>query len=326
MEKDWTKGKLDSAVSMVMLALVLVALVFVCTLIGTAGIGTDIVFRVRLPRVILGAVVGASLAVAGAVFQGILRNPLADPYILGTSTGGALGAVIGLFIGGRFLSLQPLIIPGFAFLGAFVTLLVVYRLARVGGRIPRDSLVLAGIIVGAFLGSVIMFILSLAGRETHEILYILMGSLGVVFTGDTLWLLGVIICLSIVGFVIIYSHSRSLNILALGEESARTLGVDAEREKFILFFAASIMTGAVVSLSGLIGFVGLIVPHIMRMAFGPDHRVLIPACGLAGAILLILSDTLARTIMVQEVPVGVITSLFGAPFLLYLLRKTRRWR
>jgi iron complex transport system permease protein len=310
---------------MILLGLILIALVFVCTLVGSGGLDFDIILRIRLPRVILATIVGASLAVAGAVFQGILRNPLADPYILGTSTGGALGATVGLFVGAHFLTPKPVIIPLFAFLGAFATIILVYKLAKEGGRIPRDSLILAGIIVSAFLGSVIMFILSFSGKETHEILYILMGSLSIVFTDDTLFLLGVIICLSIAGFLLIYSRSRSLNVLSLGEESAQTLGIDVEREKIIFFFAASIMTGAVVSLSGLIGFVGLIVPHIIRMAFGPDHRRLLPACGLVGGILLLLSDTLARSVMVQEIPVGVITSLFGAPFFLYLLRKKRRW-
>ncbi len=310
--------------SLLLLVLILVALVFICTLIGASDTDLYIVLRVRLPRVILGVVVGSSLAVAGAVFQGILRNPLADPYILGTSTGGALGATIGLFVGHYFLSLKPLIIPVFAFLGSFATILLVYKLASVEGRIPRDSLVLAGIIVSAFLGSAIMFILSISGEETHEILYILMGSLSIVFTSDTMILLVVIMAMSAIGFGIIFVRSTNLNLMSLGEESARSLGLSVEREKILLFFAASIMTGAVVSISGLIGFVGLVVPHIIRMAFGPDHRFLIPASALAGGILLILADTLARVIMVQEIPVGVITSIFGAPFFLYLLRK-RRW-
>ncbi len=314
-----------AALSLLLLGIALLASILLCTLIGTSGIGYRIIIEVRLPRVILGAVVGASLAVSGAVFQGILRNPLADPYILGTSTGGALGATIGLLVGQYFLSMEPLLIPTFAFLGAFCTLLIVYRLARVGGRIPRDSLVLAGVIVSAFLGSLIMLILSLSGKETHEIIYILMGSLGVVFTKETLTLLGIVTLLSIAGFVLILVRANNLNLMAIGEDSARGLGLDVEREKIIFFFSASIMTGAVVSLSGLIGFVGLIVPHIIRMAFGPDHRFLIPASGLAGGILLTLSDTLARTIMVQEIPVGVITSLCGAPFFLYLLRRKRRW-
>jgi iron complex transport system permease protein len=319
----WTKRKIDEFVTLFLLALILLALVLVCTLVGASGVEFDIILQIRLPRIVLGVVVGASLAVSGAVFQGILRNPLADPYILGTSTGGALGATVGLFVGRYFLSIQPVIIPIFAFLGSFATVFLVYRLARIGGRIPRDSLVLAGIIVSAFLGSLIMFILSLSGRETHEILYILMGSLGVVFTTDTLFLLFIVILLSVIGFWMIFTRAKNLNLMAIGEESALSLGLDVEREKVILFFSASIMTGAVVSMSGLIGFVGLIVPHIIRMAFGPDHRFLIPASALAGGILLILSDTLARTVMVQEIPVGVITSLFGAPFFLYLLRKRR---
>jgi iron complex transport system permease protein len=321
MKGMWTRSRIDSVVSLSLLGMILLAMVFVCTMIGTSGIDLDIILQIRLPRIILGTVVGSSLAVAGAVFQGILRNPLADPYILGTSTGGALGATIGLFVGRIFVSLQPVIIPLFAFVGSFATVLMVYRLARIGGRIPRDSLILAGVIMSAFLGSLIMFILSLSGRETHEILYILMGSLGVVFTTDTIVLLVIVVLLSLAAFVLIYVRAGNLNLLALGEESARSLGLDVEREKVIFFFSASLMTGAVVSLSGLIGFVGLIVPHIIRMAFGPDHRFLIPASALAGGTLLILSDTLARTVMVQEIPVGVITSLFGAPFFLYLLRR-----
>jgi len=323
MDKVWTRNKADITVSMILMVLILIALVFICTMIGTSGIDYEIIFSVRLPRVILAVIVGSSLAVAGAVFQGILRNPLADPYILGTSTGGALGATIGLFVGHYLVPLKPIIIPAFAFAGAFATVLFVYRLARVGRRMPRDSLILAGIIVSAFLGSLIMFILSLSGRETHEILYILMGSLGVIFTSESLFLLGIVLILAIVGYMLIFTRSRSLNLLALGEESAITLGIDVEREKIILFFAASILTGAVVSMSGLIGFVGLVIPHMVRMAFGPEHRVLIPASALLGGILLLLADTLARTIMIQEIPVGVITSLLGAPFFLYLLRKKR---
>lgn len=323
MTKIWTGTRFDTIVSISLLALILVVLIFVCTMIGTSGIDLGIIIQVRLPRVILGVVVGGSLAVSGAVFQGILRNPLADPYILGTSTGGALGAIIGLFVGRHILSFEPLVIPLFAFLGAFATVFLVYRIASVDGRVTRDSLILSGIIVSAFLGSLIMFILSVSGRETHEILYILMGSLGVVFTSDTLVLLVFVTILSLVGFVLIYVRAQNLNLISIGEESARGLGLDAEREKIILFFSASIMTGAVVSLSGLIGFVGLIVPHIIRMAFGPDHRFLIPASGLAGGILLIIADTLARTVMVQEIPVGVITAMFGAPFFLYLLQKKR---
>ena len=318
------RGRIDAIATLSLLALILLVLIFICTMIGSSGIDADIILKVRLPRVILGAVVGASLAVSGVVFQGILRNPLADPYILGTSTGGALGAILGITLGRYLHSLSPLMIPVFAFAGSFGTVLLVYRLARAGGRLPRESLILSGIIVSAFLGSVIMLLLSLSGMETHEILYILMGNLGLVFTQDTLYLLGIVALLSITAFVLIYLRARNLNVMTLGEESARSLGVDVEREKVIFFFAASLMTGAVVSLSGLIGFVGLVVPHMIRMAWGPDHRFLIPASGLAGAIVLIASDTLARTIMVQEIPVGVITSMFGAPFFLYLLRKGKR--
>ncbi len=289
--------------------------------IGPAGADLGIILRVRLPRVLLAAIVGGTLAMSGAVFQGVLRNPLADPYILGTSTGGALGAAVGLIVLSGSGLASSFFVPVFAFSGSFITTLIVYLLSRRGGRVPRETLLLSGVIVGTLFGALIMFLMMWADKELHEILYVLMGFLGVIWTGKTVTMAVFVLVLVCIGGILIYYHARDLNLLSLGEENAFSLGVDVERTKLYLFFAASLITGAVVSLSGLIGFVGLIVPHIVRMSLGTDNRTLIPASLLVGSSLLIVSDTVARSLFVQEIPVGVVTALFGTPFFIYLLRR-----
>jgi iron complex transport system permease protein len=283
-----------------------------------------ILWRIRFPRVVLGIIVGMALAIAGCVFQGILRNPLADPYILGVSSGAALGAAAAIVAGLSGLFLGQICIPLCAFGGALVSMFLVYSIARVGPTLPPNRLLLSGIIVNAFLSALIMLIMSLSQMELNEIINILLGNLGYIFTEKTL-ILFIIVCIFILaGTIVIFTYGRTLNLLSFGEESAAVLGVDVEKTKKILFVILSLMVGSVVSLSGLIGFVGLITPHMTRIITGPDHRILMPLSAMNGAILLVITDTIARSIGPVELPVGVITALLGGPFFLFLLTRHRK--
>jgi iron complex transport system permease protein len=279
----------------------------------------SIILDLRFPRVIAGALVGAALSIAGSVFQALLRNPLADPYVLGVSSGAAVGAVLAILFGLGSMILGSYAIPGAAFVGALLTLLFVYFLARSQGRIPAQTMLLAGVIVSAFFSAIIMFLISVTSDERlYNVTFWLMGNLEPVASQA----LGVIFLYLLAGSAILFSLARDLNLMALGEETACELGVDVERVKKTAFVFASLITGAVVSVSGLIGFVGLVVPHLVRMIWGPDHRFLLPASALVGAMLLVLADTIARTIMApSEIPVGVVTAMGGAPFFVYLLRR-----
>lgn len=280
-----------------------------------------IILQMRLPRVTLGFLVGASLSVAGASFQGLLRNPLADPYTIGVSSGAALGATIALFFQTALgVTFQPGI-PFFAFLGALIALFFIYNLARVGRVVPVTTLLLAGVVVSSFLSAVISLLMLLAGEHIRGIFFWLVGGLSLRTWSHVLLVLPYVI----IGSAVIFFWSRDLNVILLGEESAANLGIDVERVKKIVLVAASLITGAVVSVSGMIGFVGLIIPHGVRMIVGPDHRVLIPTSALAGGIYLIWIDSLARVVMAPvEVPVGIITAFLGAPFFIYLLRSKRK--
>ncbi len=280
-----------------------------------------IVFSVRLPRIILAALVGAALSTAGAVFQGLLRNPLADPYILGISGGAAVGAVLGIIARVDFL---PFGVPVLAFAGALISILAVFGTAGRRRETQAGTLLLAGVIVNAFCTAAIMFLISTrAGTRLHGVMFWLMGDLGLADTGQIL--LGGIVLVA--GCLVIYGYARALNLLVIGEEQALQLGVNVEAVRRVLFFAASFITAAAVSLSGLIGFVGLLVPHLIRMNFGSDFRLLLPASFLFGASFLVAADTLARTVLApSELPVGVITALCGAPFFVYFLRKTEAGR
>ena len=274
----------------------------------------------RLPRILIACVVGAGLALAGVVFQALLRNPLADPYILGVSSGGSLGAVIAIILGiGSIKGLSTL--PFFAFMGAVSTMFLVYGIARVGGRVPTHTLLLAGVIVNSFFSAIIMFLVSIVrATETHKFLLWSMGNLTPVETKLTI----ISMSLIVLGGLALYYHAQSFNLFSFGEESAAQLGVEVERVKRISFVLASLITGAAVSVCGIIGFVGLIVPHMVRMTIGADHRILMPASALVGASFLIAADTVARTITAPaEIPVGVVTAICGGPFFIYLLRRRR---
>lgn len=279
-----------------------------------------IIWEIRFPRTLLAALVGASLAVAGAVYQAILRNPLADPYILGVSSGASLGAVLAILTGSSlFGSWTP---PVSAFVFACVALLLVLGLARVGSRTDMGTIILSGVVVQAFFGALLTFAISLSNEQLQRIQFWLMGG-GFSLRG---WdHVGVLVPFLVMGFWVIWWFSRELNLFFLGERHAGHLGVPVGRMRILLLVMASLVTGAAVSVSGTIGFVGLVIPHVMRMLFGPDHRFLVPVSALAGAMFLVGCDLLSRVLLApRELPVGVITAFVGAPFFGWLLRRKSR--
>ena len=277
-----------------------------------------VVMEVRLPRILTSALVGGGLAVAGAVFQAILLNPLADPYTLGISSGAAFGASLAII-----LTIFGIVIPAwfsipvFAFLGAMATLIGVFSLAATDNRLSSNTLILSGVIIAAILSAGIGFIKYLADEQVSIIIFWLMGS----FVGRT-WT-DVITTTAVVlpGVLFILYFARDLNIMALGERTADTLGVETSKVKKMLLVCASLITAICVSVSGIIGFVGLIIPHLLRMILGPDNRILLPACFLGGATLLLGADTITRAWLPSEIPIGVLTSLIGGPFFCYIFRK-----
>lgn len=283
-----------------------------------------ILFQIRLPRIIAAALVGAALSSAGVLFQGLLRNPMADPYIIGTSAGGAFGAVLAMMLPVSVVFFGFGLIPIAAFLGSLAAVLLVYNLARVGGKTPVVSMLLAGFAVSAMLAAAMSFLITMSDTlqlKLHSVFSFLMGG---VWVSD--WRQIAIIAPVIIGGIVLARlFAFRLNAFALGEEGAAYLGIEVERVKLSILALGSLLTGAAVSLSGLVGFVGLVVPHAARLMLGPDHRLLLPAAALAGGAFLILADLLARTVLApSEIPVGIITALIGAPFFIYLLRRTRR--
>jgi iron complex transport system permease protein len=280
-----------------------------------AGAAADIVWGVRFPQLLLAALVGASLSVAGVIFQALLRNPLADPFVLGVSGGAALGGVLAFSIGG----LGYAFVPPAAFAGAIVTTLLLYLIAGVRGRVAATNLLLTGVVFNSFASAAIVFLASAGGFvESARIFVWLIGNLSAARLDVAIWVAGFLA----VGLGTALLLSRSLNLLALGDEAAQQLGVAVGRDKRVLLLATSLMVGAAVSVSGLIGFVGLIIPHLLRLVLGPDHRLLVPAAALGGAAFLVLCDALARTLLDgRELPVGAITAIAGGPLFLGLLRR-----
>jgi iron complex transport system permease protein len=282
------------------------------------GAAADIVWRVRLPRVALGALVGAALACSGVLFQALLRNPLADPFVLGVSGGAALGGILVLTLA-KPLGLGYGAVPPAAFAGAVGATALLYAIAGFRARFSPTQLLLTGVVFNAFASAGIVFLASLAGlAETTSIFLWLIGSLSSVRSEVTAWVAGFLAC----GVGCAVYLARSLNLLALGAESAQQLGVEVERDQRIVLLATSLMVGAAVSAAGLIGFVGLIIPHLLRLVVGPDHRLLVPAAALGGGAFLVLCDTLARSLLGgRELPVGALTALAGGPIFLWLLRR-----
>jgi len=280
----------------------------------------SVILEVRLPRILTSLSVGFGLAVAGTVFQGLLLNPLADPFTLGVSSGAAFGAALALLLGLSFLG--PASLPLTAFAGAALTLLAVIRMAGRDGELAPTNLILSGVIVSAILSAGISFIKYMADERVAAIVFWLMGSFvsrtwtDALLTGAT----------SMLGFAVCLHYARDLNIMSLGMRSARSLGVDTGRVRLILLLTASLMSAVCVSVSGIIGFVGLIMPHLMRLAIGPDNRWLLPASGLGGAFLLLAADTLSRAVLPNEVPIGVLTALIGGPVFCWLFSKSRTGR
>ncbi|MEW6334836.1 MAG: iron ABC transporter permease [Thermodesulfobacteriota bacterium] len=281
------------------------------------GAERTILFSIRIPRIVLAGLVGAALACSGTVFQGLLRNPLADPYVLGVSGGAAVGAIVSIMTG---LGALPFGVPGLAFAGGFLSMLLVWGLSGVTGERRMDRTLLAGIIVNAFFSALIMFLVSVtSGEQIRSVIFWLMGDLAMAGEGDIM----LAALFLVAGFVVMFLHARDLNILLTGEETALQLGISVKRTRLLLLLSASLVTGAAVSVSGIIGFVGLIVPHAVRMLVGSDHRLLLPAAALFGGAFLMAADTIARVVMSPaELPVGVVTALCGAPYFAYLMKRT----
>lgn len=287
---------------------------------GEAGAGlstTDhiILFNLRFPRICIAAVVGAGLSASGVIFQAILRNPLADPYILGISGGAAVGAILGIILG---VAAIPMGVSAFAFLGAILTVILLFGASGPRRTQSSHSLLLTGVIINAFFSAIIMFLLAVSKSDRlQSILYWLMGDLSSA-EGHDVVLTGMVLLL---GFLVMMAYARALNLLVTGDETAAQLGVNVTRTRKILLMTASTVTAAAVSVSGTVGFVGLIIPHILRLWVGSDHRLLLPVSILFGATFLVAADTIARTALAPvELPVGVVTALCGAPYFFYLLR------
>jgi len=280
-----------------------------------------IIWNIRLPRILLAILVGAMLSISGVAFQGVLRNPLADPYILGVSSGGALGAATTMLFIHQLTLLGAYTTPFFAFIGSILTLGIVILLANSDKLQKNETLILAGVVVQALTGAILSFLMVIADEKLQSIVFWMMGSLANRDWNDFFILLPYFF----IGTIYILIQFRELNVMALGEQAAVHLGVDVQKKKKMILVAGALLASSAVSVVGIIGFVGLVVPHIMRLVVGANHRILIPVSTLAGAIFLLWSDTLARTIIPsREIPIGVITAFIGAPFFAYLLIKKQR--
>lgn len=331
------KRRLKWAITLVLLSLVLLVSIYFSLITGfmelsfgdvlkaIIGQGTPgqntAVNKLRLPRVMMAVFVGAGLTVAGVGMQALFKNPMASPYILGLSSGAAFGAALAMVLG---FSILPsfLSVPVMAFLFCFLTLLLVYNIARGQGRVPVETLLLAGIAVGAFFSALVNLLTYLAPDDKlKDIVYWMMGDLSQFGWSNVL----VVMPLTILGIVAVFYFSRDLNAMMLGDNHAMNLGIEVSKVRFQVLMACALLTAASVAFVGIIGFVGLIIPHMVRMLVGPDHRILIPASILAGSSFLVICDILSRVVMDYTVlPIGILTALIGAPYFIYLLRRKRR--
>ena len=281
---------------------------------------STILWSIRLPRTVLIALVGAALAGSGSAYQGLFRNPLADPYLIGVASGAGLGAVLAMSINWPYTQLGLFAVPGMAFLASLLTVALVYMFARSGGDVPTTNLILAGVAVSSFAGALTSYLMLRSTGELRRAIGWLLG--GVSLTG---WpsILALVPYLAI-GLVTLVLSGHALNLLQFGDDQATQLGLDTRRARLIIIVAASLVTAAAVSFAGIIGFIGLIVPHVVRIFWGADYRRIVPLSILGGASLLLLADILARIVIApQELPVGIVTALAGAPFFLWVLRRGR---
>ena len=307
------------------LAALLVAVIIVAISKGSVDVGFFELFSplyrpilfLRLTRIMLAALVGAGLGVCGVVLQAVLRNPLAEPYLLGSSSGAGCGAVLAIIIG-----IPAAYLPFAAFIGALASIVVVYTIAREGNKIPVQSLILSGVIIAVALSGLVVFLVSTAsGQALHNIMWWLLGNMQIY----DFKMLGIVAAIVLGGIALLSIFSQDLNAISLGEEDAIHLGIEIDTIKKVLFLVTSLITGALVSLSGMIGFVGLIIPHMMRFFVGPNHKVLIPATALGSAAFLIVCDAVSRSLFPPvEIPIGVITSLIGAPIFIILLKRKQK--
>ncbi len=279
-----------------------------------------VVMDVRLPRILTATLVGAGLAMSGVIYQGILLNPLADPYTLGISSGAAFGASLALLA--NLTLFNQLSIPLFAFTGAVITLFIVIHLSTFNGQISANTLILSGVIVGAILSAGISFLKYLADEQVAIIIFWLMGSF-ISSTWDSVFTIAIAVLL---GGMITFYFGRDLNIISLGSRSSDALGVETAKVRIILLLTASFVTAICVAMTGIIGFIGLIVPHLMRFFVGPDNRKLLPVSAMAGGILLLSADTVTRAVLPVEVPIGVLTALIGGPFFCVIFRRRQKGR
>ncbi|MEM5774362.1 MAG: iron chelate uptake ABC transporter family permease subunit [Anaerolineaceae bacterium] len=280
-----------------------------------------IVLQIRLPHMVLVALTGAALSSSGAAYQGLFRNPLSDPYLIGVASGAGIGAVAAMTIRWPVELAGYLLIPAAAFLGAIITVVVVYSMARVGGMVPLTTLILAGVAVSAFASAITSFLMLESDQQIHRAISFLLG--GTPMSG---WMpVAASLPYMAAGMLVLSLSGHMLNVLQFGEEEARQMGLNVERAKLIIIVAASLTTAVAVAFSGIIGFIGLTVPHIIRMVWGPDYRRLIPLSILGGAALLLLADLAARVVMSPStLPVGIVTAIGGAPFFLWILRRAKR--
>jgi iron complex transport system permease protein len=278
-----------------------------------------IIWSLRMPRVILAGLVGGALGVVGATFQGFFKNPMADPSVIGVSSGAALGATI-VIVTGIGDSLGMMKIPTFSFFSALLTTWLVYALGRMGNKVVVHTLLLAGIALSSFMQAMISFLMVLNTDQMEKVYFWLMGS----FQNTTWGKVGIAVPLILLGVILLIFFAKELNAMVFGDSTAHHLGIDLERLKIVLLILASLTIAGAVSVCGIIGFVGLIIPHIVRMMVGPDHRILLPMAFLVGGIFMVLTDTFARTFFApMEIPIGVITAMFGGPFFIYLLKKKK---